>query len=157
MNVKVILEEGAVMPEFQSEGAAAVDLCALIDAPITIRPGEKVFVSTGVKLDMTEAPNLCAEAMPRSGLGSKGLVLANTVGLIDNDYQGPIGLTLWNSNAASVKTGMGYINGESIVITPGMRVAQLRFTEFVRPEFAAVKKFAKATKRGGDGFGSTGE
>lgn len=158
MTVKVILEKGVSLPEYETKGSAAVDLRAIIQNTIVIKPGEVVFVSTGIKLDMSEEVNLCAEAMPRSGLGAKaGLVIANTVGLMDNDYQGTIGLYLMNRNPESRRMGMGSVPGESITIEPFDRVAQLRFSNFVQPKFAAVKKFEAVSERGEGGFGSTGK
>ncbi len=156
MTVKVILEEGVELPAYATEGSAAVDLRANIKEPITLKPGEVQVIGTGVKLDMTDEPNLCAEAIPRSGMGKKGLVLANTIGLMDNDYQGELMVLAFNRNPATVQQGMGVVKGESITIEPGMRIAQLKFSIYVQPDFEPVKNFAKATKRGEGKFGSTG-
>lgn len=155
-NVKIILKDGAKMPQYATDGSAAVDLSANIKSPVVIRPGETVAISTGIELDMTETSNLCAKVLPRSGLGKKGLVLANTVGLIDNDYQGEIIVMAHNRNPSVQRQGMGLNTGDSIVIEPDMRLAQLMFQEFIQVELEEVKGFKAATKRGKGGFGSTG-
>ena len=156
MTVRVILEEGVELPAYATEGSAAVDLRANIKEAITLKPGEMQVISTGVKLDMADEPDLCAQCLPRSGMGKKGLVLANTVGLIDNDYQGEVMIMAFNRNPATVKQGMGVVAGDSITIEPDMRLAQLKFSRFVQPTFDPVKAFKKATKRGEGKFGSTG-
>lgn len=157
MTVKIILEEGVDLPKYATPGSAAVDLRANIEKPITLKPGEVKMIGTGIKLDMTESPDICAEVLPRSGMGKKGLVLANTIGLIDNDYQGEVMILAFNRNPASLQQGMGVVVGESITIDPNMRIAQLKFSKFVQPDLKPVKSFAGSTKRGEGGIGSTGE
>jgi dUTP pyrophosphatase len=83
--------------------------------------------------------------LPRSGTGTKGLVLANTIGLIDSDYQGEIKVTIINRNID------GYI-----VIEPYMRIAQLVFIPVIHPEIKEVIEFSDKTGRSNNGFGSTG-
>lgn len=157
MTVKIILEEGVDLPEYATAGSAAVDLRANLKEKVTLRAGEVKMIPTGVRLDMTDHPDVCALLMPRSGLGSKtGLVLANTVGLIDNDYQGEVVVAAMNRNPAVEKKGMGIVNGEVITIEPGMKLAQLMFTTFDQVEFEQVEGFDGETDRGEGGFGSTG-
>lgn len=147
----------AELPRRGSEGAAAVDLCvwqtrptfgsqdlAPLNEGFNLGPGGKVFCGSGLALDMTHWPNICALILPRSGLGSKGLNLANTVGLIDNDYQGHITMALVNN-------GDDYIR-----IEPGMRVAQLMIMPFFHPDMKLVAEFPSETERGSKGYGSTG-
>jgi dUTP pyrophosphatase len=87
--------------------------------------------------------------LPRSGLGHKrGLVLGNTVGLIDADYEGPCLISAWNRNPAQ--------GGDSIEIRPGDRIAQLIFTRISRPDFVIVPAFSGEGGRQESGFGSTG-
>lgn len=156
-NVEIILGDGVEMPEYATEGAAALDLRANIKEPITLVPGETQLIPTGVHLNMSDEPNLCAEMMPRSGLGSKhGLVLANTIGLIDNDYQGELMIMAFNRNAQTVRRGMGVVAGANVTIEPGMRIAQLKFSYFVQPTLKKTKAFKAATKRADGGLGSTG-
>jgi len=156
MTIKIILEDGAKMPKYATDGSAAVDLVANIAEEIKLAPQQVAIISTGIKVDMTAEPNLCAEVMPRSGMGKKGLVLANTIGLIDNDYQGEIMIMAFNRNPVSMKAGMGFEAGASITIEPGMRIAQMKFSTFAQAEFKEVKDFDEKTARGEGKFGSTG-
>jgi dUTP pyrophosphatase len=99
-------------------------------------------VRAGLSIHIKD-PGLCGIITPRSGLGSRGLVLGNTVGVIDSDYIGPILLTLMNR-------GLG-----RLTIDPMMRVAQLLIVPVMRPQFYEVADF-HPTARGTGGFGSTG-
>ena len=82
-----ILRDGAKLPTYGTAGAAGADLYACVDAPVTIRPGETVFIPTGIAL---EVPEGCAGLVyARSGLACKrGLAPANKVGVVDSDYRG---------------------------------------------------------------------
>lgn len=152
-----LLDVRAALPGRGSEGAAAVDLCVWqtrptfgskelepLTAPFALAPGAQVFCGSGLALDMTGFPQMCALILPRSGLGTKGLNLANTAGLIDNDYQGHITMALVNN-------GNDYIE-----IKPGMRVAQLMFMHYSRPPLWVAGEFPAETARGAQGYGSTG-
>lgn len=140
--VLVIFDERSSLKR-GSQQAAAFDLCTTNESAVTLLPGEKRLFGTGVKLDMSRA-DVCAFAMPRSGLGCKGLVLANTIGLIDPDYHGEIKLMLWN------------VSGQPVEVAPRMRAAQLLFLPFVIPTLTPVDAFPTITERGVGGFGSTG-
>ena len=133
------------LPRFRSAAAAAVDLHACLDGPLTLAPGAPAeLVPAGFALFIRD-PFLAAMILPRSGLGHRqGLVLGNLTGLIDADYQGPILVSLWNRGTAAV------------TIEPGERVAQMMFVPVVRPRFEVVEAFSEATARGAGGFGSTG-
>ncbi len=130
------------LPSYATPASAAMDLRACIDQPVTLAPGETVMVSAGIAIYLHDA-NLAAVILPRSGLGAKGLVLGNLVGLIDADYQGPITLACWNR--ADVP----------ITISPGDRVAQLMVMPIARLDFEIVDDFI-ATQRGSGGYGHTG-
>jgi dUTP pyrophosphatase len=144
-------------PSWGSRLAAGLDLHACIDAPLMLQPQvPAVLVSAGFSVRIGD-PEWCGLILPRSGLGHHdGLVLGNSVGLIDADYEGPCLLSLWNRNPP--------VSGRKITIEPGDRVAQLMFTRIARPEFAIVSspsENAHANSGGsGDrdagGFGSTG-
>lgn len=133
---------------YHSAMAAAVDLYACIDATLSLEPqAPAALISAGVALHIADA-GLAALVVPRSGLGHrKGLVLGNSIGVIDADYTGPVLISLWNRNAPG---------SEAIVIEPGDRIAQMLFVPIVRPEFRVVGAFSQATARGAGGFGSTG-
>jgi dUTP pyrophosphatase len=82
---------------------------------------------------------------PRSGLGSRGLVLGNLSGLIDSDYQGELMVILWNRSQT-----------DTFSVVRGDRVAQMMFIPVLRASWEAVEEFTVATERGTGGFGSTG-
>ena len=162
---------GDRLPGYASAGAAAIDLRACNTAeyrarssvqlrilgPLTLRPGERVKIGTGVAFDLHERGELlggdsyemCNAALaglvlPRSGFGSRGLMLQNTVGLIDSDYQGEIMLMAWNAGS------------DVITIQPLDRIAQMLIIEPVLPILHMVSEFSRSTERGTGGFGSTG-
>lgn len=136
------------LPRYQSDHAAAVDLHACLDAPLTIAPGDPaILIPVGFALHIND-PAVAALILPRSGLGhKKGLVLGNSVGLIDPDYTGPIMVSAWNRNPA----------GDPIVLQPGERFAQMLFVPVLRPSLALVSEFTGSSARGAGGFGSTGD
>ncbi len=133
------------LPSYQSAAAAAIDLHACIDEPVTIQPGSQpVLISAGFAVHMAD-PHLAALVLPRSGMGhKKGLVLGNLVGLIDPDYTGAIMVSAWNRGT------------EAVVLSPGERFAQMMFVPVVRPVLRAVEAFSLVSARGAGGFGSTG-
>jgi len=135
-------------PAYQSDMAAAIDLRAAIDAPLSIGAGSPaVLVPSGLALFIRD-PFVAAMILPRSGLGHKtGLVLGNSTGLIDADYLGPILVSVWNRNPPGTPP---------IAIEPGDRIAQMVFVPVVRPRFERVTAFSAETTRGAGGFGSTG-
>lgn len=142
----VKLDPRAVIPAHGTAGAAGFDVVACIDSPITIRQGQPaVLIPTGLALHI-ENPNVVALFFPRSGLGHKqGLVLGNSVGVIDSDYQGQWFVSAWNRGQQI-----------DIVINPGDRIAQAVFVPVIHPEFVVVERFRDASERGEGGYGSTG-
>ena len=132
------------LPRYQSDAAAAIDLHACLDAPVTINPGEPpALISAGFAIHIAD-PHVAALILPRSGLGHRGLVLGNLVGLIDPDYTGPIMVSAWNRGT------------EPMVLNPGDRFAQMMFVPVVRPVLQPVQEFSGLSRRGAGGFGSTG-
>ncbi|MDZ4298726.1 MAG: dUTP diphosphatase [Moraxellaceae bacterium] len=131
------------LPSYATEGSAGLDLRALLDAPLTIKPGETVLIRTGLAIYIGD-PNLAGLILPRSGLGHKhGIVLGNLVGLIDADYQGELMVSCWN-------------RGQDVfVMQPGERLAQYVLVPVVQAEFEVVDEF-QASSRGAGGFGSSG-
>ena len=83
------------IPEVGTPGSAGVDLRACLDTAVTLAPGETTLIGTGIAIHL-EDPTLCAMILPRSGLGHRGLVLGNLIGLIDSDYQGELKISTWN-------------------------------------------------------------
>ncbi|PIT82437.1 dUTP diphosphatase [Limnohabitans sp. 15K] len=137
------------LPKYQTQLAAAIDLFACIDQPLQLQPQEAaVLIPSGIALHM-DSLDFCAVILPRSGLGhKKGLVLGNSVGLIDADYTAQCYISVWNRNPAN--------SNAVITIQPGERIAQMMFLPVVRPEFKVVDEFSTTSQRGGGGFGSTG-
>lgn len=132
----------AGLPAYASEGAAAIDIRSA--ECVYVNPGQTVGIRTELFIEFPEG--VAGLLLPRSGLGTKGIVLANTVGLIDSDYRGEIIVMAFNRNpAGSVR----------IKIDEGERVAQLVFFRPVRAALEQVEDINQ-TARGADGFGSTG-
>ena len=131
------------LPAYATDGSAGLDLRAILDAPLTLAPGDTSLLRTGLAIHIGD-PQLAAVILPRSGLGHKhGIVLGNLVGLIDSDYQGELMVSCWNRGKTS------------FVIEPGERIAQLVFVPVVRAGFDIVTEFADS-QRGEGGFGHTG-
>lgn len=137
------------LPQYQTPQAAAIDLVACLDAPLVLKPQQAaVLIPTGIALHMN-SDHLCAVILPRSGLGhKKGLVLGNSMGLIDADYMAQCLISAWNRNPAE--------SGLDITVQPGDRIAQMLFLPIVRPAFVVVDEFSAPSERGEGGFGSTG-
>jgi dUTP pyrophosphatase len=135
-------------PHYGSSLAAGLDLHACLDAAIDIAPqAPAILIPAGIAFRIGD-PEWCALVLPRSGLGHRqGLVLGNTVGLIDADYEGQLLISAWNRNPPG---------SEAITVNPGDRIAQLVFTRVVRPEFSVVEVFSTSGERQSGGFGSTG-
>ena len=132
------------LPAYATAGAAAMDLCACVDAPVEVAPRALVSIPTGIAIALPSA-DYVALVFARSGLGIKhGVVPGNCVGVIDSDYRGEIMVGLYNS-------------GESeYTVQPGDRIAQLMVTPVVQADVELVDKLDE-TERGAGGFGSTGK
>ena len=130
-------------PRFATAGAAAMDLCACLDEPVTLAPGQRTLIPTGIAIALP-GPEYVALVFARSGLGvKKGVCLSNGVGVIDSDYRGEIGVGLVN------------LSDEAYTVRPGDRVAQLMVTPVVQPTLVFTDEL-DATERDRGGFGSTG-
>ena len=141
----VLLSRGMELPAYATEGSAAVDLRAALeaDAPITIAPGERALIPTGMAIS-PEARDVVAIVAARSGLAiKKGICLANGIGVIDSDYRGEICVGLYNTSK------------EPFVVNRGDRIAQLMFMPVYAARLCAVASLDE-TERGAGGFGSTG-
>lgn len=135
------------LPTYATSSSAGLDLRAAINEEIHLAPGQTVMIQSGLKMDMRgEKKMLMGMIVPRSGLGAKhGIVLSNLTGIIDADYQGEIGLSIWN------RSNMTY------TIKPQERICQMIFVEVVQPKFVEVDDFETKSERGEGGFGSTGK
>lgn len=149
-------EEG---PQYATHKSGAFDLRACIDQTLTILPGEQVMIPTGIAIHLGNVEGMyAAVAMPRSGRGSRdGLVLGNTIGLIDADYQGEVMICAWaRPTSGHVNIANGRFGGGPIHIEPGERIAQMMIVPVAQVSFAVVPEFTEKTARGAGGFGSTG-
>lgn len=134
-----------ILPDTATPGSAGLDLRAFLpEQEIYLRPGDTTTVRTNIAVHI-DNPNYAGFILPRSSAGKKGLVLANTIGLIDSDYQGEILLNVWNRSAY-----------DDIIIKHGDRIAQLVFMPVVSARWIVVDEFGESTERGTGGFGSTG-
>lgn len=129
------------MPKYHSTEAAGFDLSASIDKNIIIKPGEIVKISAGLAWEIPSG--FATFIYARSGLGTKGLTLANSVGVIDSDYRGEILVALINQSS------------NEFTIEPGMRIAQAIIMPVVQAEIEEAEELSE-TARGTGGHGSTG-
>ena len=144
INVNIKLLRGATLPEYATDGSAAVDLCAMIDKEYTLLPGERHLFPTGIAIS-PECSGVVAIVAGRSGLGIKhGVTLSNGIGVIDSDYRGEIHAGLIN------RSDVPY------TISPGDRIAQLFFVPVYAANFCLCDELDE-TERGAGGFGSTGK
>jgi dUTP pyrophosphatase len=130
------------LPAYQSAQAAGIDLLAAVDAPVTLKPGERALIPTGLAIALPDGHE--AQVRPRSGLAAKqGVTVLNTPGTIDADYRGEIKVALIN------------LGQESVEIARGMRIAQMVIAPVTHARLREVATLAE-TSRGAGGFGSTG-
>ncbi len=136
------LREGAQIPSYGTEFAAGADLYACLEQPVTIEPGETVFIPTGLAAEIPAG--LVGLIYARSGMAcKKGLAPANKVGVIDSDYRGEIMVALYNHAK------------EPVTVESGERVAQMVLTPYFYAEYEQADEL-EDTVRGDGGFGSTG-
>ena len=137
------LKHNRVLPEYKTDGAAGMDLCAAISEPITLNPLERKLIPTGLKIELEHGYE--AQIRPRSGMSIKhGITLINCVGTIDEDYRGEVCVPVVN------------ISNEAYTIQPDERIAQMVITKYEQAELKVVAELSD-TSRGEGGFGSTGK
>lgn len=130
------------LPEYATAQSAGVDLLAAIDVDITLQPGQRALVPTGIAIALPAGYE--AQVRPRSGLALKnGVTVLNTPGTIDADYRGEIKVILVN------------LSQETFTVTRGMRIAQMIVAQYSQVSWQAVVELEE-TSRGEGGFGSTG-
>lgn len=136
------LNEKAILPTYGSDGAAGADLYACLESPVSVKPGQTVFIPTGLAMEIPVG--FAGLIYARSGLACKrDLAPANKVGVIDSDYRGEFIVALHNHGT------------NEQTVNPGERVAQLVITPVLTPVYEEVKELSD-TARAGGGFGSTG-
>lgn len=143
LNVEIKkLSDSAVLPAYQTEGAAGMDVSACIEEDVTLNPMERKLISTGFAIAVPDG--YAAYLYARSGLASKkGITLPNCVGVIDSDYRGEVKVALVN------------LSDEPFVIKNGDRIAQMVISPVIQVILEEKDELSE-TKRAGGGFGSTG-
>lgn len=137
------LAHNKVLPEYKTDGAAGMDLCAAISEPVTLKPLERKLIPTGLKIELEHGYE--AQVRPRSGLSIKhGITLINCIGTIDEDYRGEVCIPMVN------------ISNEEYTILPDERIAQMVIAKYEQAKIEVVTELTK-TSRGEGGFGSTGK
>jgi dUTP pyrophosphatase len=131
------------LPAYATDGSAGLDLRAMVEAPLTLNPGDTELLPTGLAIHIGDA-GYAGMILPRSGLGHKhGIVLGNLVGLIDSDYQGQLMVSCWNRGSSA------------FTIEPGERIAQLVIVPVMQVALTQVDEFDDSA-RGEGGFGHSG-
>lgn len=130
------------LPAYQTEGAVGLDLCAAVAEPVTIEPGRRALVGTGLAMAIPRGYE--GQVRPRSGLALRnGVTVLNAPGTIDPDYRGEVKVVLANFGDAP------------FVVARGDRIAQLVVAKAERAALVLVESL-DATERGAGGYGSTG-
>ncbi len=142
VTIDCTIQNGAVLPSYQTIGAAGADVCAFLNEDVVLNPGCRAAIPTGLFLHIPTGYEV--QVRPRSGLAVKnGVTCLNTPGTIDSDYRGEVKIILIN------------LGDEPFVIHDGDRIAQLVVAPVVQVMFHKVDSLP-GTERGSGGFGSTG-
>ena len=144
--IKVLVKKlnpKAELPKYKTEGSSGMDLMALIENPITIKPQNSALIPTGLSIAIPEDTEV--QIRPRSGLAAKSSIsVLNTPGTIDSDYRGEIKIILFNHGK------------EEFTVNNADRIPQMILMPVLKAEFEEVEELPK-TVRGSGGFGSTGK
>jgi len=144
INIQIKRLRDVPLPAYATSGSAAMDLCAAIDAPLTLEPHRPVMVPTGIAIALP-SPDCVALVYARSGLAARqGVAPVNAVGVIDSDYRGEISVALINHSDIPV------------TIDPLQRIAQLLISPVLTADWQETDELSQ-TLRGAGGFGSTGK
>lgn len=143
MKIKVIRMNETELPKYETVGSAGMDVRANIKEPVTLAPGAIKLIPAGLKVEIPLGYEL--QVRPRSGLALKhGLGMANSIGTIDSDYRGEIGVIAIN------------LSDKPYTIQPGERIAQLVLNKVEQIEWVEVTELG-TTERGAGGYGHTGK
>lgn len=142
VKVSIVNRSSAPLPQYATEGAAGMDIRASLSAPLTLEPGARALVPTGLSVELPEGFEM--QLRPRSGLALKhGITLLNSPGTIDADYRGEIGVIMAN------------MGSEPFVINDGDRICQAVVARYAKVEWVQVDVLGH-TDRGDGGFGHSG-
>lgn len=141
MKIKVISLSG-ILPQYETEGSAGMDIKAYLEEPVTLKPGKRALIPTGLFMEIPEGFEVQIRA--RSGLAVKhGIGLTNGIGTIDSDYRGEIKVSLINWGE------------EDFTINNGERIAQMVVSRYEKAKLEKAEVISETT-RGSGGFGHTG-
>lgn len=142
LKVKIINKSGYPLPEYETPGAAGMDVRAAIEHPIVLQSLERVLIPTGLRVQLPQGYEM--QIRPRSGLAIRnGISIVNAPGTVDADYRGEIKVILIN------------LSKEPFVINPGERICQMVITNYTHVKWEPVHELDH-TVRGDEGFGHTG-
>jgi dUTP pyrophosphatase len=142
VTVKVVNNSQNPVPSYATSGSAGMDLKANVESAITLNPGQRVLIPTGLHIQLPEGYE--AQIRPRSGLALKhGITVLNAPGTIDSDYTGDVGVILFNAGS------------EPFVINNGDRIAQMVIAQYAKANWKVIKTL-ETTERGDGGYGHTG-
>jgi dUTP pyrophosphatase len=143
IRVKRVGSVPVALPSYQTSGSAGLDLHAALAQVVTLTPGMRQLVPTGLAFEIP--PGFEGQVRPRSGLALKhGISIVNSPGTIDSDYRGEVAVVLINHGT------------ESVTIKPHDRIAQMVIAPVERAELLLVDTL-EGTERGAGGYGSTGQ
>lgn len=141
--VKIVNKSSNPNPEYAHKTDSGMDIRAFLNEPLTLEPGERYAVPTGIYVELPE--NFEIQVRPRSGLAiKKGITVINSPATIDQNYRGEVKVLLVN------------LDKNPQVIEPGERIAQLVFATVERIKFENVEGISEDTDRGTTGFGDSG-
>jgi dUTP pyrophosphatase len=144
IEVRVVNQSNNPLPQYETEGAAGMDVRAKLDSSVFLEPGERVLIKTGLYVEIPKGYEI--QVRPRSGLAFKnGITVLNSPGTIDSDYRGEIGVILINHDD----------NGNTFTINNGDRIGQLVLKEVEKVVWKPVLVLSD-TARGEGGYNSTG-
>ncbi|PWJ42138.1 dUTP diphosphatase [Sediminitomix flava] len=142
MKVRVINKSGHDLPSYQTSHSAGMDLRAVLEEEIVLKPLERKLIPTGIYMELPQGFE--AQVRPRSGLAYKhGLTVLNSPGTIDADYRGEVKVLLVN------------LSNDEFVVKNGERIAQMVIAKHETIQWDAVEALNE-TERGAGGYGSTG-
>jgi dUTP pyrophosphatase len=143
MQVKVINKSSHALPAYETLHAAGLDLKAMLDESVVLKPMERKLIPTGIYMELE--PGYEAQIRPRSGLAFKhGITVLNSPGTVDADYRGEVKVLLIN------------LGQEEFVIQNGERIAQMIVAKHEQIEWVETNNLSE-TARGAGGYGSTGK
>jgi len=143
MKIRIVNQSRHPLPSYSTLLSAGMDLRAHFDEPVTLAPGARILVPTGLYISLPKGYE--AQIRPRSGLAlKKGVTVLNTPGTIDADYRGEIGIIVVN------------LSQEDFVINDGERIAQMIVAKYETVEWEQCDSLDE-TERGAGGFGHTGQ